>query len=307
MKKDNSNNDVYLAKWIAGELSDAELKSIVGASDFKAFLKIRRALEVQEDLDSPVSKSFDTIETKLQPKKPKLISLYSRWAIGIAASLLVIFGIFNFFDNSEVSISTDFGQHQNVTLIDGSEVILNSKSNLIYDEDNWHNNRLIELDGEAYFKVAKGQTFTVKTPNGNVQVLGTQFNVNSTKDFFHVICYEGKVKVKTIDSENYILTPNKSVRKINGNSSQLVNIKDDEPTWIKGETTFRSVPLYVVITALENQYNLDIDAQEVDKSINYTGAFPHDNLETALKVIFQPLNIDYKIKHKSNIKLSNSK
>lgn len=307
MKKDNSNNDVYLAKWIAGELSDTELKSIVGESEYYAFLKIRRALEVQEALESPVCKSFDALEAKIQPKRPKLISLYSRWAIGIAASLLIIFGIFNFFESSEVSISTDFGQRQNITLIDGSEVTLNSKSILIYDEDNWQNNRLIELDGEAYFKVAKGQTFTVKTPNGDVQVLGTQFNVNSTKDFFDVICYEGKVKVKTIDSENYILTPNKSIRKINGYSSQSRVVQENEPSWISGETTFRSVPLYVVITALENQYNLDVDAQYVDISINYTGAFPHDNLETALKVVFEPLNIDYKLTEQSNIKLSNSK
>jgi ferric-dicitrate binding protein FerR (iron transport regulator) len=307
MKKENISKDVYLAKWIAGELSDAELKSIVGEDEFQAFLKIRRALEVQEALDSPVKKTFAELEEKLQPKKPKLINLYSSRVAGIAATILVILGIFWFFNSSEVSVSTGFGEQQSITLIDGSEVILNSKSTLSYDEDNWQDNRSLELQGEAYFKVAKGKTFSVKTPNGKVQVLGTQFNVNSTKDFFEVVCYEGKVEVHTSDQKKHILTPNKSVRKINGNTSQRADLQDTEPSWISGETSFRKVPLYLVIISLENEFNLKINAKDVDGTINYTGAFPHNNLETALQVVFQPLNIEYEMIDKSNIKLSNSK
>jgi len=63
-------------------------------------------------------------------------------------------------------------------------VVLNSKSTISFNKTDWKNNRQLTLDGEAYFKVEKGSTFTVNTNNGSVTVLGTQFNVNSTRRFF---------------------------------------------------------------------------------------------------------------------------
>ena len=74
-------------------------------------------------------------------------------------------------------------------------MLLNSKSTITFNKHNWDTNRTLELNGEAFFDVEKGNTFTVKTSQGNVSVLGTEFNVNASVDFFRVSCYEGKVKV----------------------------------------------------------------------------------------------------------------
>ncbi len=306
MENNFKHNDTYLARWLAGEISDEELQKTIGEKEFRSYAKIRKALAVQEALDRPAEQSFATLEKQLKPKKAKLIQLKTRWAVGVAATLLAIFGLFMFFSSSEVSISTDYGQRETLTLIDGSEVILNSKSELSYNEDQWEDHRTIHLDGEAYFKVAKGKTFTVETSNGKVQVLGTEFNVNSTQDYFDVVCYEGKVKVTTNDNNEHILLPQKNLKKINGLEVKHSDIDELFPGWIKGETSFRSTPLYVVVIALENQYHLNIDTKNIDASTNYTGAFPNNDLKTALKVVFEPLNINYTISDKNNIKLNYS-
>lgn len=298
----HKNSDTFLAKWLEGELTDNELKNLVSETDYVAFLKLRKGLDISEKLDAPVDRTFAKIQNRLSEKKQKVRPLYVNWSIGIAASIVILFGLFLFTDNDEVVIETSYGESKVVALLDGSEVILNSKSEITYSEENWENNRTLHLKGEAYFKVAKGKTFTVATDNGSVKVLGTQFNVNSTKDFFDVVCYEGKVGVKTIESD-YVLLPTDAIRKVNGYPTETSKILDTKPTWINGESSFRSVPLRYVLKAMEYQYEITFNADEIDDSEIFTGSFPHNNLKTALKTVFGALNINYNEKEKRNIKL----
>ena len=202
-----------------------------------------------------------------------------------------------------VTIETNYGEQKTIVLLDGSEVILNSKSTLTYDEDDWENNRILNLKGEGYFKVRKGSTFTVVTDNGDVKVLGTQFNVNSLNDLFEVSCFEGKVSV-TSKAENYILLPTNSVRRINGFDVEQWKTLDVNPSWINGESTFKSVPLKYVITSIESQYNIKIESKEINSNLIYTGSFTHKDLDIALKTVFNSLQIRYIEKEKGNIYLS---
>ena len=117
---------------------------------------------------------------------------------------------------NEISHKTAFGEQKIIELPDGSQVTMNSKSLIEFNPDSWESNRILKLSGEAYFKVNKGSQFTFNTKNGNVIVLGTEFNVNSLDNYFEVICYEGKVKVEK-NTKEYILTPGKTVRKYNNN------------------------------------------------------------------------------------------
>ena len=70
---------------------------------------------------------------------------------------------------------------------------------LKYASNKWDKKRRVRLEGEAFFKVAKGSTFTVDTKTGSVKVLGTQFNVKNRIGFFEVVCYEGLVGVTVSD------------------------------------------------------------------------------------------------------------
>ena len=299
----HTNNDTFLAQWLEGELSDTELKNRISEQDYKAFIKLRNAIEVSDKLNAPTKDSFTKIQEKIANKKTPVLRLHTaRWSMGIAASILVIIGLFSIFSDTTITHQTSFGEIKNIPLLDGTQVVLNSKSTISYNQTDWKNNRQLTLDGEAYFKVEKGSTFTVHTTNGSVTVLGTQFNVNSTNDFFDVVCYEGKVGVKTNTSE-HILLPSNSVRKINGNSSQPSVTQLLKPTWIDGESTFKSVPIKYVIKALEDQYNIKIDAASIDDTTIFSGSFPHNNQGVAFTTVFDALGVKYNETQKRNIKL----
>lgn len=309
MENLNTHKDTFLAKWLEGDLSNEELRALVSPEDYRAFLKLKRGLEVSAALDESTDASFAKIKQRIDKKKnkSKVLPMYAKWIGGMAASILILFGVFNYFSDSTTIIQTNFGEMKNLTLMDGSEVILNAKSQLSFEEDSWENNRTINLEGEAYFKVAKGKTFTVKTPNGSVEVLGTEFNVNSNSDFFDVTCFEGKVKVTTSDATEHVLLPNSIVRKVNGNPTENYVSNQQKPTWINGESSFKSVPLYLVIDALEKEYGVSFETENMDTTVIYSGAFPHQNLEVALQTVFTTLGIQYEITKGNNIKLKASK
>merc|ERR1712000_606539 len=245
--------------------SNSELKQRVGEEAYLSYLKLRKGIEVSEKLNASTDATFRKIQSRIEHKKTaKVRKLKTKMGfIGVAATILICFGLFTLFKGSETIVETGFGETKTVTLIDGSEVVLNSKSKLTYDEDSWEEKRLINLDGEAYFKVAKGKKFTVETKNGFVVVLGTEFNVTSFKGFFDVVCYEGRVGVKTSDSKNVLLPFNRA-RKINQEKTKILPTQITSPAWVFGESIFRSVPIKYVIKALENQYNVEIDTQSVD-------------------------------------------
>jgi transmembrane sensor len=310
MKEQNlhNDNDTFLAKWLEGELSDDALKTLVSETEYNSFLKIRKGINTYDVLESSTDTSFIKIQNHISKRKGqesgKVRQLKSNtWFLGIAASVVLLFGLFFILGDNIVTIETNYGEQKTIVLLDGSEVILNSKSTLTYDEGDWENNRTLNLTGEAHFKVKKGSTFTVLTNNGAVEVLGTQFNVNSLSDLFEVICFEGKVSV-TSKEEKYILLPTNSVRRINGNRIEKWATVDLNPSWLNGESTFKSVPLKYVIRSLESQYDIAINSNAINNNIIYTGSFTHKDLDTALKTVFKSLHIQYSEKENRNIYLS---
>ncbi|MGK0414832.1 MAG: transmembrane sensor [Polaribacter sp.] len=303
MAKKITYNDTYLAKWIAGEIKDSELKELISDDDFKAYKELQAGVEVFEYLEASTATTFskikDKIEVQKQPiKKPvKIRSLFAKSMLAMAAAIALFFSISTFLDFRDVSFESDFGEMKTIALLDESEVILNAKSTVSYNKKEWKNNRNVRLTGEAFFKVKKGSTFNVITDYGTVSVLGTQFNVNTQKDFFEVICYEGRVKVVHQNNE-YILTPSKSVRIVNDiKTEETLALSAKKPNWILGESNFRSVPLKIVINALEKQFNIKINSNSIDESIVFTGSFNHKDLSIALAAVFKTVNISYQIKN----------
>lgn len=294
----NIEEERFLAKWLEGTISDQELKNLVSEEDYNAFKKLRDGLTVLDSLERPIDASFDEIEKRINQKKKHVLSNY-RWGISIAASFLVLVGLFFAFSQQETLYNTAIAEQKTISLPDGSEVVLNALSEIKFSEKDWKNNRVLSLNGEAYFKVKKGSKFTVQTTNGSVSVLGTQFNVNNKDHYFEVICYEGKVKV-TNNENDYILNPGNSVRKINGNEPEKYNSDTLFPSWIVGESSFVSVPLKYVILELEKQYAIKINASDIDNSKIFTGSFSHKDLKIALASVFKTMNIKY-IKEENGI------
>ncbi|MDY8137669.1 FecR family protein [Aquimarina sp. 2201CG5-10] len=291
---DDKKDDIFLSRWISGELSTEELKEFQAHPEYGYYMKIMAGADALDLKDYDVDKELVSLKSKREVKSinqsTRIIKLWPYLAV--AASVIIILGVFLF--NPNESFNTNYGEQLAVTLPDGSEMILNAKSTASFDEDDWNNNRTITLEGEAYFKVKKGSKFTVTTKNGDVSVLGTQFNVQSDTSIFEAICYEGKVSVT--NGQNYkILTAGNAYRNIINTAPEHWTFVAQKPSWIDNTSSFRSVPVKYVFKELEEQYNLQIDTTKIDTEIIYTGTFPNDNIKVALKTVFSTLGIEYSL------------
>ena len=290
----------FLAKWLDGTISDLTLKELVSEQDFIDYKKIKSGLELLDELNRPVATSFNALNNSIHKKRNfKHSQATFKWGLSIAASILVVLGCYFAFNFEEITYKTSYAEQKTINLPDGSEVVLNAKSVINFNEKDWRNNRTILLKGEAFFKVKKGSTFSVQTSNGLVTVLGTQFNVKDTDTFFEVVCYEGKVSV-TNNKKEYVLSPGNAIRKVDGKDSEKHNKENSLPSWLNGESSFVSVPLKYVILELEKQYNIEIDAHRIDDSIIFTGSFSNKDLKLALVSVFKTMDIHY-VKEKNGV------
>lgn len=272
-----------LAKWLNNELEGEELKSFEASEDFAVYQKIKNYSAQLQTPDFDEQKMFQKILK--QPKASSKVVAINTWFLRIAAvvvlSLGITFALRNFATATEV---TNSGTTAQFLLPDNSEVVLNSGSEIEYNKWNWNNNRKLSLEGEAYFKVAKGKTFEVETSLGKVTVLGTQFNVKNRKNRIDVTCYEGKVQVN-YQKEQLILTPGQSVAFANGDKIEVTNPDKNQPEWLNKQVRFSQENLTAIIEELNRQYATQIEYKGHPTNQVFTGIVPTDNLEVALEII----------------------
>lgn len=283
-----------IQKWLAGELSEAELKAFEAD---ERFANERKIIATAARFKAPEPEtSFEELRDRLYPEQDSGVRKLEPWRSFMKIAAVLIAGLalfFIFFNKQELEINTSVAEKTNVTLPDASKVILNAASSLSYDSKTWGDERKVSLEGEAYFKVAKGARFDVVTSQGTVSVLGTQFTVKQRADFFEVICYEGLVQVVS-STRIEKLPPGKTFRSISGNIS-LGESKQQKPSWIKNQTRFDRIPFAEVLAELERQYDISIETQEINTQRIFTGNFVHNDLEAALKAISVPLGLSFKI------------
>ncbi|MBW2962175.1 FecR family protein [Mesonia aestuariivivens] len=284
-----------IQKWLDGELSQEERAALEQLDAFKDYQKIATASQYFKapkfDADTTYKKIKEDIQNS-DHNSSNWLSVFGK----IAAILVLAFISYTmFFSNSSEEFTTQIASTEEIKLPDNSTLQLNASSHLNFSEDHWSENRLVNLDGEAFFKVAKGETFTVQTALGAVSVRGTQFNVKQRDQIFIVTCYEGLVEVKT-KNKTVLLPAGKEFRQIN-QTSIVENISEITPTWTKGESSFTSIPIQEVLNELERQYQVTIQVKNLtfDKNQTFTGSFVHRNLDQALKAITIPFHFTYKI------------
>ena len=292
-------DETFLARWANNDLTDQELKAFESSPEYASYARLWNASSRFKAPDYPSNEIFDQINEKIN-RKVKVRKLLVNVSYGVAASVLILLSVLFFNASSEKTFVTDFGDQQSVLLPDGSEVLLNAKSSVTYDEDSWNESREVTLEGEAYFKVKKGSSFSVVSDQGSVYVLGTQFNVNASEDYFEVKCYTGKVKSINTFEKEVILTPGTGHRTFNGITSDL-NFDPKESFWNSGQSSFYRTPLNQVIKALENQHEIKINNKEQYKSEIFTGKFSNSDLDLALKTVFDAMQIKYTINNQTVI------
>lgn len=291
-----------IKKWLNGELTPEELEAFKQLDEYTSYAKLSDKAKLFKAPDFDEKASLNQLEFEISSQtKPSKHSSF-KYVIAIAAVLVISFLIFKNFNSDLNLIETSVAKTETLTLPDQSKVNLNANSKLSYNSLEWDSNRQLTLEGEAFFEVEKGKTFTVKTNYGEVEVLGTVFNVKSRDYAFEVICFEGSVQV-SLDGKTYIVEADN--RLVLENNAVKINFIDlMRPDWKENQTIIKSQPLKVVLQEFKNYYDVEFEVSNVDTSKIYTGTFSHNDLEIALKSITLPLGLSYSISDKKII-LSN--
>ncbi|MDO5977969.1 FecR family protein [Flavivirga spongiicola] len=285
------NREILISKWLNNDLNDQELEAFKMLEDYDDLVKLNEGLQAFKVDDYNTSKELDTVLNTIKSSK-KQSTYWFKPLMRVAAILAICFGLYYYTTTLDTTITTEFAQKTTIELPDASSVSLNAKSLLIFNKKDWKHHREVELNGEAFFKVAKGSSFKVKTKTGLITVYGTQFNVKQWNHYFEVICYEGLVGV-TYNSQERKLNPGDSFLIIDGKIIAKEKENRSQPSWLSNESTFKSSPYKTVIAEFERQYGVDITLMNIDSEQLFTGSFAHDNIDVAIKAITLPLHVTY--------------
>lgn len=176
------------------------------------------------------------------------------------------------------TISIPRGGEYQLTLPDGTKVWLNSSSSLKFPAYFTGNSRMVELEGEAYFEVAKAYLktkkgkqqrlpFIVKTAAQEIEVLGTHFNVNaySNEGSVKTTLLEGSVKVLSAKTKNSkILKPGQQSQLASTGNIYLTEVDTEEViAWKNGMFYFNNTDLETIMKQLSRWYNIEADTENM--------------------------------------------
>ena len=153
-----------------------------------------------------------------------------------------------------------FGKRASIILADGSTVHLNSGTEMDFPAYFWGDTREISIRGEIFIEVAKqgDKPFIIHTPNSQIQVMGTSFNVSSYADESkeEVVLVSGSVRVKS-QNRSIALRPGEMAEIQSGNISSTPVEISDHISWKNGFMNFNETPLNDVLKKIGRYYNVE--------------------------------------------------
>ncbi|RZS72742.1 FecR family protein [Pseudobacter ginsenosidimutans] len=190
------------------------------------------------------------------------------------------------------TMATPKGKKYQLTLADGTKVWLNAASSISFPTAFTGKDRTVSITGEAYFDVTKNaaKPFRVRVNNMEVEVLGTQFNINAYSDepLIKTTLLEGAVRV-TKGTGSQLLKPGQQAQLDQNDQLTLISDTDAayEMAWKNNEFNFKYTDLKTVMRQLARWYDLEI-VYETNAPVNkeFGGRIPMDaSLSLILKVL----------------------
>jgi transmembrane sensor len=243
--------------------------------------------------------AWKEIESKLDSipaRETRVIKMNWKPLVGVAsaAAVVIMAVVIGWPKSRVVRQMAEAKQTKTIVLPDQSVMTLNASSTAEYAED-WSEKRVLKLEGEAFFEVKKGSNFSVITPSGVVEVLGTSFDVFAREEKFRVECYTGRVRVSA-GHGNVEITPGYAAELEKG-TLDISTFDSNEGGWRKGEFHLKSEPFMNVVNEIERQYNVRIECNEIPENALPTVYFTRDvtPLEEVLGQLCKPFNLSFEI------------
>jgi ferric-dicitrate binding protein FerR (iron transport regulator) len=315
MEKDRTNTDyrILLEKYTDNNLTKEEAAqlcrwylSIDSQEELTTFYR-QKWEEAPEEMDQTLQRQILNELNRKRAVAPvvnnRRLRIFSAWKKYAAVLLLVLAGatfvywfasinILTGKDSAAFSVVVARGQKSTFYLSDGTVVWLNSDSRLSYFSDYNTDRRIVHLEGEAYFEVAKDarRPFIVKVRELEVEALGTCFNVKAYNSDERIIAtlLDGSIAVRAQQSSLVLMPSERAIY-----NKKTIRLEKNRPanaqaaiSWKNNELSFEGETLQQIAQTLQRLYNVNIIFEsERLKQIRFTGKITNNNLENVFQLI----------------------
>lgn len=291
----NGVNESRLMSYLNGELDSrqaAEVEAWYDASEenkrllehiyFMMFVGDRLDAVKDIDVDSSYRELQHRIAVRRRTQHSRLMSFVVRYAAVIVLGVLLVGSIVvNRYQSAQMCTVYSADHSCTVVLPDGSSVTLEPESSLSYPKGFAFNNRVTQLKGEAYFKVAKhqGKQFKVLARGTEIVVRGTEFNFKAYDDVSNVeaVLVTGAVDF-VADGHKTAIRPNQKI--IFNTTDKRINVceVDTSEELSSNCRSFNDVQLSDIIAVVNKYYHTNVLLSQTELSnIKFTGTIDFDN------------------------------
>jgi transmembrane sensor len=305
-------------KDIMSEADSEELQEWLSNPDNeKIYIKLRHVWEKSQANAAKGLPDIDSSWRKLKQstRSPFYVSAFPKFAAA-AAIVAVAFLAGHYYKANKVAtpesetISTvTFASNtgkSTVILPDGTHVTLKQGSTLAYNSDFGKVDRNIKLEGEAYFDVTKNpeKMFRVHVSDVEVDVHGTAFNVDDSKEALTVSLLRGAVSVDSESGLECSLIPGQKASYDKKMRTMTVSDTDADfdALWTKSTLSFKAKNLDYVCKYLSQWYGKTITPEHsMAGKFAYTFTITDENLDDVLKLMKTTTPIRFRYTKDNNV------
>ncbi len=288
--------DLWLAESEANRIEFAEIKEIFGFGSLAL-----EAVSPETDAQWAALEAAISTPTVLNSNviRPPFWSGSRVWAAAAAVALLMsVGGYFAFYRSGEAAgkalhFATAAGERKEIKLSDGSKVTLQGGTTLDAAGVFGQKDRQLQLNGEAYFAVAKDRTkpFVVHAGRTQAEALGTEFNVrmyqNNAEAIVQLSVTEGSVKFSATTGDELVLNagevanfdPAESIIQREKTNANVV------AAWKSNQLIFSNTPFMEAAFRIESHYGVRLLFPDSLNGARLTATFDSKPLSEVLGVL----------------------
>ena len=198
------------------------------------------------------------------------------------------------------------GKKFHLTLVDGTEVELNSNSTITFNNSIISKKRYVNFTGEAFFDVAHNEKrpFVVQSSEATIEILGTEFNISNYKEngYTSATLVDGSIKISNSKGESQIIKPGEQAKLFHNQNRVIVQSVDVQEVvaWTSGRMIFRNETIENLIPKMNRWFDVEfVILDENLKDYRFTGTLKKENdLTHYLQILKYTEGISYKIENK---------
>jgi transmembrane sensor len=293
----SGDEEIILKEWLN---EDSQHK--VAYEELKFLWNAER---MPDDHVPDVAKAWEKVKVKAQISG-KVRPLYDvKIYMKVAAVLVMMVGIGYmmktiWLDKETITQLSSGDEKKEFYLPDSSKVWLNKNTKLFYSDKYNKSERVVELEGEAFFEVKKDKEkpFIVNGRLSRTQVLGTSFNVRSLKgeasDKIEVVTGKVSFSSRIHEAKVFLLAGDGAALKEGGEIEKVKTDNSNSLAWKSEKLIFDNTSLQTVAFEMQNYFNVPVIIQDSELyNCRFTGTFNKPTIEEVMKVLSASINLSY--------------